>query len=109
MACMDEGAYAADIDGAVRSANRAGGNAPVIAKARIAVIKKSADAKVQLDGVSAEARGDIGYIFSRVQWLRREEKATEAAELMLSVPNDPTQAVDGDNWWIERRFISRAL
>jgi hypothetical protein len=52
---------------------------------------------------------DIGYIFSRVQWLRREEKAAEAAELILSAPNDLTQAVDGDKWWIERRFISRTL
>jgi hypothetical protein len=48
--------------------------------------QKAADAKAQLDGVLAEARRDIGYIFSRAQWLRREHKATEAAELMLSVP-----------------------
>lgn len=106
---MDMRLYAEDVDGAMRSASRAGGNALVIAKARVAVIKKAADAKVQLDGVPAEARGDIGYIFSRVQWLRREEKATEAAELMLSVVNDPTQALDGDRWWIERRFVSRTL
>jgi soluble lytic murein transglycosylase len=104
---MDMRLYAEDADGAMRSANRAGGNAPVIAKARVAVIKKAADAKARLEGVPAEARGDIGYIFSRIQWLRREEKATEAAELMLSVPNDPTQAVDGNRWWIERRLISR--
>ena len=57
--------YAEDVDGAMRSANRAGGNAAVIAKARVAVIKKAADAKAQLDGVPAEARSDIGYIFSR--------------------------------------------
>ena len=106
---MDMRLYAEDVDGAMRSANRAGGNAPVIAKARVAVIKKAADTKAQLDGVPAEARGDIGYIFSRAQWLRREEKATEAAELMLSVPNDPTQALDADQWWIERRFVSRTL
>ena len=106
---MDMRLYAEDVDGAMRSANRAGGNAPVIAKARVAVIKKAADAKAQLDGVPAEARSDIGYIFSRAQWLRREEKATEAAELMLSVPNDPTQALDADQWWIERRFVSRTL
>jgi hypothetical protein len=43
--------------------------------------------------VPEEARGDIGYIFSRAQWLRREGKATEAAELLLSVANDPTQAL----------------
>jgi len=106
---MDMRLYAEDVDGAMRSANRAGGNAPVIAKARVAVIKKAADAKAQLDGVPAEARSDIGYIFSRAQWLRREEKATEAAELILSVPNDPTQALDADQWWIERRFLSRTL
>ena len=106
---MDIRLYAEDVDGAMRAANRAGGNAPVIAKARVAVIKKVADAKAQLDGVPAEARRDIGYIFSRAQWLRRDEKATEAAELMLSVPNDPTQALDGDQWWIERRFVFRTL
>jgi soluble lytic murein transglycosylase len=49
------------------------------------VIKKAADAKAQLEGVPAEARGDIGYIFSRIQWLRREEKATEAAGSPLRV------------------------
>src|SRR5438067_2788686 len=59
---MDMQLYAEDVDGAVRSANRAGGNAPVIAKARVAVIKKAADRKAQLDGVPAEARGDIGDI-----------------------------------------------
>src|SRR5262245_52035585 len=106
---MDMRLYAEDVDGAMRSANRAGGNALVIAKARVAVIKKAADAKSQLEGVPAEARGDIGYIFSRIQWLRREKKATEAAKLMLSLPNDPTQALDGDQWWIERRFVSRTL
>ena len=106
---MDMRLYAEDVDGTMRSANRAGGNAPVIAKARVAVIKKAAGATAQLDGVPAEARGDIGYIFSRAQWQRREEKATEAAELMLSVPNDPTQALDANQWWIERRFVSRTL
>src|SRR5262249_7421821 len=65
--------------------------------------------KAQLDGVPAEARGDIGYIFSRVQWLRREGKATEAAELILSIPDDPTQALDANQWWIERRFVFRKL
>src|SRR5262249_61924755 len=57
----------------------------------------------------AKVRDDICYIFSRAQWLRRKKKAAEAAELILSAPNDPTQAVDGDKWWIERRFISRTL
>jgi peptidoglycan lytic transglycosylase len=107
---MDMRLYAEDPDGALRSANRAGGNAPAIAKARIAVIHKAANAKALIDAVpAAEARRDIGLIFSHVQWLRRGEKATEAAELILSLPHDPAQAVDADQWWIERRLMSRKL
>jgi len=41
---MDMRLYAEDTDGAMRSANRAGGNASVIAKARAAVIKKASNA-----------------------------------------------------------------
>ena len=52
---MDMRLYAEDADDALRSANRAGGNAPAIAKARIAVIKKAANAKAMLDAVPAEA------------------------------------------------------
>src|SRR5262249_28089898 len=29
--------------------------------------------------------------------------------LIVSVPDDPTQALDRDQWWIERRFVSRTL
>ena len=107
---MDIRLYAEDADGAMRSANRAGGNAPAIAKARIAVSKKAANAKALLDAVpAADARRDIGLIFSRIQLLRRDDKAAEAAELILSVPSDPAQAIDGDQWWIEQRLISRKL
>ena len=42
----------------MRSANRAGGHAPAIAKARVAVIKKAGNAKALLDAVPAEARRD---------------------------------------------------
>ena len=106
---MDMRLYAEDPEGGLRSANRAGGNAPVIARARIAVINKAANAKALLDAVPAEAHRDIGYIFSRVQFLRRADKATEAGELILSVPADPSQAIDSDQWWIERRLVARKL
>ena len=106
---MDMRLYADDTEGGLRSANRAGGNAPVIARARIAVINKAANAKALLDAAPAEANRDIGFIFSRAQFLRRADKAAEAAELILSVPNDPGQAIDSDQWWIERRLVARKL
>ncbi len=107
---MDMRLYAEDVDGALRSANRAGGNAPAIARARIAVIKKAANAPALLDAVPADAQQrDIGYIFSRVQYLRRAEKAEEASDLIMALPSDPGQAVDTDQWWIERRLVARKL
>lgn len=106
---MDMRLYVEDIESAMRSASRAGGNAPAIAKARAAVIKKAGNAKALLDEVPAEAKRDIGFIFSSAQWLRRADRTAEAAALVLSLPNDPSMALDTDQWWIERRLIARKL
>jgi soluble lytic murein transglycosylase len=101
--------YAEDTEGGLRNANRAGGDAPAIAKARIAVIKKAGNAKAALDAVPSSARRDLGYIFSLAQWLRRNDHGAEAGDLILSAPRDPSQAIDTDQWWIERRLAARNM
>ncbi len=106
---MDMRLYAEDAEGAVRAADRAGGAAPVIAKARMAVIKKAANARAALDAVPEAARRDVGYMFSRIQWLRRDDKIAEAGALLMSVPREPGLAIDTDQWWIERRLVARKL
>src|SRR5262245_55660601 len=106
---MDMRLYADDVDGALRSANRAGGYASVIAKARIAVITKAANAKAMLDAVPREAQRDAGYMFSRAQYLRRADQAEDAAEWIKSLPPDHGQTLDTDQWWIERRLVARKL
>jgi soluble lytic murein transglycosylase len=106
---MDMRLYAEDAEAALRNANRAGGNAPAIAKARIAVFKKAGNAKAALDAVPTAARRDLGYIFSLAQWLRRADQPAEAGDLILSAPRDPTQAIDTDQWWIERRLAARKM
>ena len=68
---MDQRFYLDDIDAAMRSAERLGGNDLLIARARAGVIKKAGNAKALLDAVPAAARGDAGYIFSRVQWRKK--------------------------------------
>jgi soluble lytic murein transglycosylase len=94
----------------MRSANRAGGEAPAIAKARIAVIHKAANAKALIDAIPSDvARRDIGLIFSHSQLLRRADKPEAAGALILSVPHDPSQAIDTDQWWVERRLVARKL
>jgi soluble lytic murein transglycosylase len=106
---MDMRLYAEDIDGGMRAAKRAGGAALTVAKARVAVIKKAGNAKAQLDAVPVSARNDVGYVFSLAQWLRRQDRAGEAGDLILSIRHDASQPVDADQWWIERRLAARKL
>ena len=106
---MDMRLYAEDVDGGLRSANRVGGNAAVIAKARIAVIKKAANAKAHARRRAGRGAPRHRLHFQPSQWLRRADKTAEAGALILSLPRDPPQAIDTDQWWIERRLVARKL
>jgi soluble lytic murein transglycosylase len=106
---MDMRLYAEDAEGGLRAASRAGGHAPAIAKARIAVIRKAGNAKALIDALPSDAKRDVGLIFSHAQWLRRADKGAEAGELILSLPRDQAVTLDPDQWWIERRLVARKL
>ena len=101
--------FAGDNEGGLRAATRLGGNDLAIARARIAIAKKSGDPRALLDAVPAAARRDAGYIFARAQWMRKKDMIAEAAQLMLTGPSDPTVAYDADQWWIERRLLLRKV
>lgn len=96
-------------EAALRAAHRLGSDQVALARARIAVSKRASNAKALLDDVPSSLHGDAGYIFSKVQWLRRQERVEEAGRLMLSAPRDPARLYDLDEWWIERRVLAREL
>jgi soluble lytic murein transglycosylase len=106
---MDMRLYDNDPQAAIRMASRLGPTEMAIAKARAAMITKAANAKAMLDAVPAEGQRDPGYMFNRIQFLRRADKIAEAAELMLAVPKDPRMLHHLDEWWIERRYLARKL
>jgi soluble lytic murein transglycosylase len=106
---MDRFLYTDEREVALRAAKRLGSSDLAIAKARIAVEARAANAGALLDAVPAELRRDVGYTFNRAQWLRRKDKIAEAAALILSVPRDAAVQHDLDEWWIERRLIAREL
>src|ERR1700749_2863028 len=91
----------------MRAAKRIGQVA--LAKARNAAYRKASNTKALLDAVPHELHGDPGYMFSRIQYLRREDKIAEAGQLMLAASRDPARLFDLDEWWIERRLLSRKL
>jgi soluble lytic murein transglycosylase len=106
---MDMRFYVEDVDAGLRAANRISPTALAIGKAWAAVIRKAPNAKALLEAVPSEASRDLGFTFARLQWLRREDKVAEAAELILSVPRDAAQPINADQWWEERRLLARKL
>ena len=106
---MDARLYAEDDDGGLSAARHLDAVALAVAKARAAVINQAGNAKTLLEAVPESARRDPGYLFSRIQWLRRADKMTEAAQWMITAPHDPAKLGDVDQWWIERRLIARKL
>jgi soluble lytic murein transglycosylase len=106
---MDERLYDEEVDAALRMAQRLNGTQMAIAKARIAMIRKAANAKALIDAVPADGRREPVYLFTLAQYLRRADKIAEAGQVMLSVPRDPAVLGDLDQWWMERRYLVRKL
>jgi soluble lytic murein transglycosylase len=94
---------------AMRAAKRLGAGYVALAKARLAAVRKAPNAKTLLDAVPHELHNDTGYLFGRIQLLRRDENYAEAAQLMLGAPKDPARLHNLDEWWIERRLLSRKM
>jgi soluble lytic murein transglycosylase len=94
---------------ALRAAKRLGAGYVALAKARLASVRKAPNAKALLEAVPSDLHGDPGYLFAKIQLLRREEKFAEAAQLMLSAPRDPSRLHNLDEWWIERRLLARKM
>jgi soluble lytic murein transglycosylase len=106
---MDLLLYGSEHEAALRAAKRLGSSEVALAKARIAAYHKAPNTRVLLDAVPRELHGDPGYIFSKIQLLRREEKFAEAAQLMLGAPKDPGRLYNLDEWWVERRLLARKM
>jgi soluble lytic murein transglycosylase len=104
---MDSMLYGSEQEAGMRAAKRI--DQVALAKARNAAYRKASNTKALLDAVPHELHGDPGYMFARIQLLRREEKFQEAAQLMLAAPRDPNRLYNLDEWWIERRLLSRKM
>ncbi|TCU77064.1 soluble lytic murein transglycosylase [Bradyrhizobium sp. R2.2-H] len=106
---MDSRLYADDITGAVRAANRLTSADRTIVKARAALIRNAKTSGALLDAASAIAGADPALLFTRVQWLRRNDRIAEAAQLLLSADRRISVADHADTWWVERRILVRRL
>ena len=99
---MDMRLYAEDTDGGLRNAKRAGGNAPAIAKARIAVIKKAGNAKAALDAVPSERAATSATSSASPSGCAATTKHAEAGD---AHPVGAARSVAGDR---HRSMVDRA-
>jgi len=106
---MDYALYANDAEIALRAARRLGPGYVALAKAHLAANRKADNTRALIEDVPHELRDDPGFIFTRIQQLRREDKFAQAAQLMLDAPRDPARLVNCDEWWVERRLLARKL
>ena len=107
---MDTLLYGTEQEAAgMRAAKRLGAGHVALAKARIASNRKASNSRALLEAVPHELHGDAGYIFAKIQLLRREGKFAEAAQLMMSAPKDAARLYNVDEWWIERRLLARKM
>ncbi|SFK58077.1 soluble lytic murein transglycosylase [Mesorhizobium albiziae] len=103
---MERMLYADRVSSAQRVAGLAG--AKQLADAWSAVLRNDKNAGKLLDAVPSAQRS-AGYLFAEAKYLRRGEKISEAAAIILKAPKDKASLVDPDAWWIERRVLSREL
>lgn len=77
--------------------------------ARAATIREAPDAARLMAAVPASMRSRPGYKYSMIQLYRRAGQYSDAAKLLLSVPNDRAAQIDPGAWWDERKMVSRKL
>lgn len=85
------------------------GKAQSLYKAWNAVISNAKNAETLLAAVDGSWKSDPGYLFARVEHLRRTDRYFEAAELLERVPRDRTKLINTEEWWNERRIVARGL
>ncbi len=98
--------YKEQVSAALRAARLAGPDTMMIISARAEQLNEATAPKA-LPLLPASLQNDPGLLFTKVRMARRAGKLAEAAALLHSAPRDPGALVDGDQWWVERRIISR--
>ncbi|UVK38094.1 lytic transglycosylase domain-containing protein [Mesorhizobium sp. AR10] len=103
---MERMFYADRVNSALRVAGLAG--AQPLADAWAAAGRGDKNAAKLLKAVPAAQRS-AGYFFAQAEYLRKQDRFSDAAAMVMKAPSDRDALVDPDAWWVERRVLSREL
>lgn len=101
--------YREDAERGLRAAQRAGDDVTALARARIALFSGKSDVSKLLAAVPGSLRSDPAYLYTLAKMQRRNDDHAAAARTLSSAPKDPDLLVDTDEWWVERRLVTRGL
>jgi len=76
---------------------------PVI-EARIALETQAGNAQSLLSALSKDQMNDLGLLYDRMRWLRKENRDSEAVALLAIAPPTLPHA---EQWWNERAVLAR--
>ncbi len=93
--------------GALRVASYLSSDQRKLINAWIAVIRKNRKANALLKAVPKSQRAQPGYVFARIKQARRARDEDLAIKLMLNAPTKASALIDPDEWWVQRRIVSR--
>ncbi|MFB9951268.1 lytic transglycosylase domain-containing protein [Rhizobium puerariae] len=85
------------------------GKAQSLYKAWAAVISNAKNAETLLNAADGSWKSDAGYLFARIEYLRRQDKYRDAADLLGKAPREASRLVNVTEWWNERRIVARGL
>jgi soluble lytic murein transglycosylase len=105
---FERGIFSEDGDVALRAAQRLGPEEIALARAAQSVFDKSGPSDKLLSAVPAKTANELTGLYVRVKALRRSDRLTEAANLLVQIPHG-TEAREGGLFWVERRLIARKL
>lgn len=103
---MESMYYKERVNSGARFAQLSG--APKLAAAWGAVIRRDRKAGALLEAVP-KSEQSAGYLFAKAHYLRGLRKYREAASVMAKAPKDQAALIEPDQWWDERRILSRNL
>ncbi len=94
-------------NGALRHANRLGGDGLRIAKVGQALLRGVGGAEKTYLALPASLRNDASLRYALARFYRRQEKYGKARAILLDAPSTSAEMVDANAWWEERRIIAR--
>ena len=101
--------YKNEITEGIRLAGAVGPAYITSLKALNAALKEHVNAEALINSVPLTEHHNAPYILAKAQNLRRTGKLEEATKILNTAPRDQAKIVNGHEWWVERRYLTRKL